>query len=195
MICSKCWIDKPLDCYNKRNTKLWYRKDCKDCRKKVWHNYYINNKDTLSEKHNIYYINNKDCINQYNNDKWEDYYQNNKAKILKYHSEYRDNNREICRERCRKWKSTERWKEICIIKEWRRRSNKKSSSDWTVTIEATQELFDSQWWVCKYCGLDLIANKKHLDHIIPLSKWWPHSIYNLQRLCVQCNLRKSNKII
>jgi 5-methylcytosine-specific restriction endonuclease McrA len=33
----------------------------------------------------------------------------------------------------------------------------------------------------------------HIDHIIPLSKWWPHSIWNIQILCPFCNMSKYNK--
>ena len=195
MICSKCWIDKLLCCFDKRNTKLWYRLDCKECRKNIYKAYYSNNKDTFSKKHKEYYSNNKEIINQNNRNNWKNYYQNNKEKILDYHSKYRDSNREICRERVNKWSDTERGKTSRIIRTGKRRANIKSTSDWTVTIEATQKIFNNQWWVCKYCWLDLISHKKHLDHIIPLSKWWLHSIYNLQRLCVKCNLKKSNKII
>jgi 5-methylcytosine-specific restriction endonuclease McrA len=35
-----------------------------------------------------------------------------------------------------------------------------------------------------------VLYKPHLDHIISIYKWWPHSIYNVQWLCGKCNLSK-----
>lgn len=48
---------------------------------------------------------------------------------------------------------------------------------------------------CANCGLDLISElsaKAHIDHIIPLSKGGNNDLVNLQMLCQQCNLSKSN---
>ncbi len=44
---------------------------------------------------------------------------------------------------------------------------------------------------CVYCGS---TKNLHLDHIIPFSKGGDTCIENLQLLCRECNLRKSNKI-
>jgi 5-methylcytosine-specific restriction endonuclease McrA len=45
--------------------------------------------------------------------------------------------------------------------------------------------------MCNYCLKDIILREdRHLDHIFPLSKWWLHTINNLQWLCVKCNLSK-----
>ena len=79
--------------------------------------------------------------------------------------------------------------------ESKRRALKLSTSDWTINIEATTELLDKQWWVCNYCGIDIIdRTSRHLDHIYPLSKWGTHSIDNVQWLCCKCNLIKSDNI-
>jgi len=48
---------------------------------------------------------------------------------------------------------------------------------------------------CNHCGINLNNVKKHLDHIIPLSKWWKHKIDNVQYLCMHCNCSKWNKFI
>jgi len=44
--------------------------------------------------------------------------------------------------------------------------------------------------VCKHCGRG--TGKFHVDHIVPLSKGGGDELENLQFLCAQCNLRKSN---
>lgn len=44
---------------------------------------------------------------------------------------------------------------------------------------------------CVYCGSQ---KNLHLDHIIPFSKGGDSSVENLQILCQECNLKKSNKI-
>lgn len=42
--------------------------------------------------------------------------------------------------------------------------------------------------VCAYCG----DPSAHTDHIVPLSRGGKHVMANLQRLCAQCNMMKSN---
>ena len=49
-----------------------------------------------------------------------------------------------------------------------------------------------QNYKCASC-LSSVKKKRHLDHIIPLSKGGDSSIGNLQWLCPKCNLRKSAK--
>lgn len=43
---------------------------------------------------------------------------------------------------------------------------------------------------CVYCGLDLLKNDVHLDHVIPESKGGSTSVSNLQVTCGKCNLEK-----
>ena len=43
---------------------------------------------------------------------------------------------------------------------------------------------------CVYCGVDLLKNEVHLDHVIPESKGGPTSLNNLQVTCGKCNLEK-----
>jgi 5-methylcytosine-specific restriction endonuclease McrA len=57
-------------------------------------------------------------------------------------------------------------------------------------------------YICQNCGIvcdkDAVYPAKNfpsLDHVIPLSKGGKHSYDNVQLLCLECNLSKSNKII
>ena len=43
---------------------------------------------------------------------------------------------------------------------------------------------------CVYCGVDLLKNEVHLDHVIPESRGGPTSLNNLQVTCGKCNLEK-----
>jgi hypothetical protein len=48
--------------------------------------------------------------------------------------------------------------------------------------------------VCVSCGRRPPAVKLHVDHIFPASRGGSSQFHNLQFLCAECNLRKSNKI-
>lgn len=63
-------------------------------------------------------------------------------------------------------------------------------------------VFESVEYECQLCGIVCdkeatfpASNFPSLDHIIPLSKGGKHSYDNVQLLCLECNLRKSDKII
>ena len=48
--CSKCWIEKPVDCFPKHNKwKFWVRNDCKECRNKYHRDFHRANKERLKE--------------------------------------------------------------------------------------------------------------------------------------------------
>jgi 5-methylcytosine-specific restriction endonuclease McrA len=49
---------------------------------------------------------------------------------------------------------------------------------------------------CAFCGKSPATNvgtKLHIDHIVPFSKGGTNAIDNLQTLCEECNLGKSNE--
>lgn len=116
------------------------------------------------------------CRTQYN----KEYYKKNNEKLKTYRKEY--------------YKTID-WKNTTRNYSRRRRALKKwVSVDNTVTQENLNILLDNQNNNCIYCKCDISNNSsRHLDHIYPLSKWWLHTISNLQWLCIQCNLRKSNR--
>ncbi|MDJ0536560.1 MAG: HNH endonuclease [Xenococcaceae cyanobacterium MO_207.B15] len=48
---------------------------------------------------------------------------------------------------------------------------------------------------CVFCGLTSQQIELQIDHIIPFSKGGSNQIDNLQALCVDCNLGKSDSIL
>lgn len=76
----------------------------------------------------------------------------------------------------------------------RRRANRISTSDGTVTFKRLEQLLKKQNYECNLCHKSFRQIKRHLDHIVPLSKGGTHTIKNVQWLCYVCNISKSNKV-
>lgn len=138
--------------------------------------YYKNNKSkwskTSKEYNKKYYQDNKEAISK----RWREYYIKNIEQRKLASKEYRKKNKEY-------YLAYKRWRETRIL----------DSNDNTITQDNLMLLLDHQKNKCSICWCNLKYNKKHLDHIIPISKWWIHSIFNVQRLCAKCNLEKSSK--
>lgn len=62
----------------------------------------------------------------------------------------------------------------------------------SVTALELKQLIEKQKFKCVIC-LTPIRKKRHLDHIIPVSKGGSNGIENRQFLCERCNLSKHNK--
>lgn len=71
-----------------------------------------------------------------------------------------------------------------------RRARAKGASG-THTAADLAEIFALQGGRCAYCRADLKKVKKHVDHIIALSKGGTNDRSNLQWTCVPCNVRKN----
>lgn len=172
-VCTKCNTEKELSMFNKSKQQLdWHRCECRDCQNKINREYKKRNKEKISEYWKIYYIKN---------------YEKHKAKrilLADKKNEY-----------MRMYMSTERWRKLREARDAKRRALQKNAfCDWSVTQENLDIILDKQKWLCPYCNRDISDRKnRHLDHIIPLSKCWSHTIDNVQWTCVSCNLLKSNK--
>lgn len=115
---------------------------------------------------------------------------NSKAK-----KDYIKNNWDKIKVKNAEYKRTEIWRLSCIANNKRRNWKIKAMSDWTITKESIQMLLYMQYNKCPYCNKDIYNySDMHLDHIIPISKWWEHSMYNVQWVCKNCNLSKNNNI-
>lgn len=60
-------------------------------------------------------------------------------------------------------------------------------------INLREKALMNQNWQCALCATKISLDTSHADHIKPYSKGGKTTIDNLQMLCPNCNLRKSNK--
>lgn len=119
------------------------------------------------------------------------------CKRIRYQNHYKDkyNNDEVWRknmlERNYKWcrENKEKVNLYSSSARHRRRWQKKLTSDYTITRKNIRNMLDNQKWLCVKCGCD-IRKTYTLDHCKPLSKWWEHTIKNIQLMCRTCNCSK-----
>jgi 5-methylcytosine-specific restriction endonuclease McrA len=62
-----------------------------------------------------------------------------------------------------------------------------------VTARDLASLFRFQEGRCAYCAVPL-GKRKHLDHVVPLSRGGPHALSNLAWSCPRCNNSKGWKV-
>lgn len=211
-VCSKCWIEKELTEFTKnKGRKDWVRSICKECWKEAKRisdkKYYEKNKEKSLATSRKWKENNKEKLKEYK----KKYREANIEHIRERDRKYREENRELLNERRRDYyrdnpdKRLEKNKKHSEYKKWewlenartasqKRRALKVTTDDWTITTESKKELMSLQCNTCNECWCCLIENNYHLDHIIPISKWWIHSIHNVQYLCAWCNLSKWAKM-
>lgn len=61
-----------------------------------------------------------------------------------------------------------------------------------IPSEVKKEVWKRDWWKCVLCWS---TKNLHFDHDLPFSRWWTSlTAKNIKLLCMECNLRKSNKI-
>lgn len=141
--------------------------------RKEW---YDKNRETINKKKREYYAKNKDTILQ----KMYKYKLENIDKVMLWKKKDYTNN-----------------KERYLYNSKVRKHKQRAVSDNTITRTALKELLVKQNYKCNYCWCNLDINIKysvHIDHIIPISKWWLNSLSNIQYLCSKCNLSKWNNI-
>ena len=90
------------------------------------------------------------------------------------------------------------------VKQWRKanpegvtklsnaRRARKNNAPGSHTTKEILDLLERQQFNCAACGTD-ISKKRHLDHIVALSRGGSNFIINLQWLCPSCNCSKHDK--
>ncbi len=66
----------------------------------------------------------------------------------------------------------------------------------TIPLNIRIKVFSRDNFKCVFCGKSPatdMGTKLHIDHIVPFSQGGTNALKNLQTLCEQCNLGKSNK--
>jgi 5-methylcytosine-specific restriction endonuclease McrA len=103
---------------------------------------------------------------------------------------YREANRDKINKATRQWQINNKDKVNAKVNK-RRALKRKSSGQYTAAEAAA--ILTAQKHKCVYCGADLRKVKRHLDHIVPLSRGGLNDKTNIQWLCEPCNLKKHAK--
>lgn len=201
--CYVCKKEKSYSEFHKSSRqKDGYAQLCKYCKAKQDKEYREKNKEKLQEYCAAYYENNKEQLNASRKAR---YYNATPQEVVvrqRKKQEYNQNAPTHVKERKqrydKKYFASEKGKITTAKSVHKRRAQKISSEDGTVTSQALEELKVEQNNTCRHCGclLDFSAKGQvHLDHLIPLSKGGAHTITNVVWSCASCNLRKSDKLL
>ena len=202
--CSKCRKEKPISNFNRAKVnKDGYCGKCKECvseymskyqlvnrkelslyakiynqsesQKQRRRNYYIINKETISDKNKIYYIDNKETI---------------KKRTCKYREDHQNQYRLYNRKFYDLNKNIEEFKIKRNSKAHGRRLLEKNAGNFTP--QEWKEVLVKYGEFCLHCG-----STEHItiDHVIALSQGGSNTKNNLQPLCKTCNCSKGIKAI
>lgn len=111
---------------------------------------------------------------------------NNLEKCRAREAKYRANNRELRKAQHKRWRKANVDKARLQV---RNRQARRKGGKGKYTLDDIKRLFSAQKGMCAYCRTDL-TTRRHVDHIIPLSRGGTNYPANLQLLCPQCNGRK-----
>lgn len=176
-VCTKCGVEKTVDCFAKKKTgKYGVKPVCKGCNNL----YYSNNKEVILKKMRMNYLSNKEVRlarqrNYYhqNKDVVNAYRQENKKRLAEYRKSYQQSNKsyfntQTASRRALKIKATPSW----------------------IDQEAVDGMYDLAS-LFNDVGLDV-----HVDHIVPLNSdkvCGLHCEANLQLLLASDNISKGNR--
>ena len=202
-ICTKCQELKPkTEFHKKKSGEDLLVSVCKMCKSKLDKAYRDANKEKIHAYNVRKYHADPEKVKARNKNYRDTLTPEKRAAIKVRKAEYNKNAPKEVKERKKEYDkqyfASEAGKLVITKSVHKRRAQKLSSDDGTVTSQALEELKITQNQLCAYCGtlLDFTAKGKvHLDHVIPLSKGGAHSITNVVWSCAHCNLLKSDKII
>ena len=202
-VCSSCKIEKPLvDFHIKSASKDGRASKCKCCKAQMDKEYRIKNDSILKEKSKQYREINKDVMLEKRKEKYYNMSEEDKIKRAEKKALYSKQAPEHVKQRKKEYDkqyfSSDAGKLATLRSVHKRRAQKISSEDGSITSKSLDALKEAQNFECIYCRTALDFSKTRnvlLDHVIPLSKGGTHSITNVVWSCATCNLKKSNKII
>jgi 5-methylcytosine-specific restriction endonuclease McrA len=213
-ICNTCNKEKPATkeyFYSAGYSRL--RGECKECSVKVDHQYYLENRASISDYNKMYYAQNKenrskyrkkyyalnkDKLNQYNKDYYEQnkkmfklhnslYYRANKFKMAQQAREWREKNKDKIKEDKKLYAMNNR--DICRQAYQRRAASQRKLKN-TLTVAQWNKIKEDFNNTCAYCGESKPLTQ---DHFIPLSRGGEYTHDNIIPSCKECNSSKWNR--
>lgn len=200
--CGSCTKILPISEFHKnKNAKDGLVYNCKKCVKEKRDSYRINH--GLPVKDKLYYDGiNKECSkchkilnidNFYNSN----YISNGKRSLCKNCSdrEVNEYKHQDPLQQEKRSKIYQKNKHISRMQSRRavllREIREIDNNDGTINADILKIIYSCEY--CYYCDKLTSEDKRTIDHVQPLSRNGPHSIYNLVMCCKTCNCRKHNK--
>lgn len=168
------------------NRKLWEERNKEYAlqRGRNWHKKNRSeNRDALLEQAREYRVKNGERIRELARAR----YKSNRDRVLSQVRDYASRNREQVRAKNKLWRENNR--ELVATLDRLKRDRRKGAVG-SHTVDDIREIERLQRNRCAYCKCDLRKLKRHIDHIVPISRGGTNDRANLQLLCEFCNLSK-----
>ncbi len=194
-ICKICNVEKSIENYNFYNKEKGYRiYHCRDCKIEYLRKYSKENSEQRKIRGKEYRDKNKEIVKE----RKKNYYLNNKEKIREYKRKWESKRRNDGT--LFKLKQLVRHRIYIFMKANNINKNNKTFVIVGCTPEFLKEYLEQKF--TEGMSWDLMGEKIHIDHIIPLSSAkTEEEIYklchytNLQPLWAEENLKKGNKVL
>lgn len=196
--CSKCGLEKSLDCFTiVRNRKHGRYSICRECKSvydaryrqknaekiaKFQHEYWINNQEKIKIKFNHWYKENTNRA-QETGKRWA---KKNASKVRKYQKQWRQENQDWLKQYHQEYSKNHPEQALAHL---RNRRAKKRNAEITLKPKEWKEIKRSYNDRCVYCGKLAISQ----DHVIPMIRGGSHTADNVVPACISCNSSKGAK--
>lgn len=206
-ICTKCNIEKSLECFSKAKGGKYGRKaECKVCSSLRFKKHYDENQDYMLEKTRNYrksnpekckkaveeyYCRNKESIRLKQSATKRRRYSENKEEISRKTEEWRKNNPEIVKRMKKEYRKNNPDKVAASSAEYRAK-RKLACPKW---LSKEDKIKISEFYKIRNQLTSEIGISHHVDHIVPLQHkevCGLHVPWNLQILTAEENISKSN---
>lgn len=194
-ICTCCKQEKELSQFYTKNKNKKLSSQCKQCENKKRKLSKEKSNKTLTEEQKNKIRERRRFLYNLPNSKYKERV---KAEKKKYYEKlalnnetgkYYQKNKENLKAYAREYKKTDNGRCSAINYRHKRRALLKNGD---VTTEQLKNLY-STCKNCYWCGIKLVKENTHLDHLMPFKLGGKHTISNLVLACSTCNIKKQGK--